>query len=256
MQTYDRERFGAAIDQLPDQGQGGTTLNAGLSPLRKVIAGLSGETAIIIFTDGKTTRARNVKRPLQIAQEIARDHDVCFYLINSGTPDMEKQLVDVVDQINACSRVIPLTQYMDNPLYLSGALFTVKTTAYTRIKPVTQVVGFVANDMLFDFDSSVILGAYNDKLDQLGNYLQGNPNAYVVAAGYTDSVGPDDYNKELSQRRAQAVVDMLVDEYGIAPQRLEAVGYGEENPVADNSTAEGRAENRRVMATLEVEYEE
>jgi OOP family OmpA-OmpF porin len=108
----------------------------------------------------------------------------------------------------------------------------------------------------FGFDSTKVEEKYFSDLGELAEFLKRFEDVQVDVEGHTDSVGPDDYNKELSQRRAQAVVDMLVDEYGIAPQRLEAVGYGEEKPVADNSTAEGRAENRRVMATLEVEYEE
>ena len=58
------------------------------------------------------------------------------------------------------------------------------------------------------------------------------------------------------QRRAQAVVDVLVNQYGIARSRLQPVGFGESRPVASNNTAEGRAENRRVMATLEVQFKE
>ena len=73
--------------------------------------------------------------------------------------------------------------------------------------------------------------------------------------GYTDSVGADAITSNCHSA-AQAVVDMLVKTYGIAPSRLKAVGYGESNPVASNDAAEGRAENRRVMASLEVEYSE
>lgn len=115
MQTYDRERFGAAIDQLPEKGQGATFLQSGVSPLRKVVAGLRGKTAIIMFTDGKIQRARGAKRPLEIAKEIARDNDVCFYLISSATGDVERQLVEAVSTVNACSRVVPLTLFLDNP---------------------------------------------------------------------------------------------------------------------------------------------
>ncbi|MGB1140881.1 MAG: OmpA family protein, partial [Halioglobus sp.] len=72
----------------------------------------------------------------------------------------------------------------------------------------------------------------------------------------TDNVGPEDYNMGLSQRRAQAVVDVLVNQHGIDASRLSPVGFGETQPVASNDTEEGRAQNRRVMATLEVEFEE
>lgn len=250
MQAYDRERFAAAIDGLPEKGQGGATLNAGLSPLRKVLAGLAGKTAIIMFTDGKITRARGAKRPLQIAQEIARDNDVCFYLISSATTDTEKQLLDAVSTINACSRVIPMTAFIDNPTYLSGALFTVKTTAYERLTPTTQVVGFAANDMLFDFNSAAVRGEYTDKLAMLGDFLQKNPDTFVVAAGFADSVGDDEYNLALSERRAASFKDYLVNNFSIDANRIVTLWYGEGNPVADNTTDEGRQLNRRVEVAV------
>ena len=108
----------------------------------------------------------------------------------------------------------------------------------------------------FGFDSTVVQEQYFNDLGELAAFLKRLEDVYVDIEGHTDSVGPEDYNLSLSQRRAQAVVDLLVNEHGIAPQRLTAVGFGETQPVASNDTAEGRAENRRVMATLEVEYTE
>ena len=97
---------------------------------------------------------------------------------------------------------------------------------------------------------------YFSDLGELADFLKRFDDVQVDVEGHTDSIGPEDYNQQLSQRRAQAVVDLLVNQHGIAPARLEAKGFGESQPVASNDTAEGRAENRRVMATLEVEYEE
>ena len=116
MQAYDRAQFGAAIDQLPEKGQGPTMLQAGLHGLRKVVAGLSGKTAVIMFTDGTFTVRRGPKKPLQIAQEIVQDKDVCFYLISSAAEAVNEQLLAAVLKVNACSRVIPLAAFMDNPL--------------------------------------------------------------------------------------------------------------------------------------------
>jgi OOP family OmpA-OmpF porin len=64
-------------------------------------------------------------------------------------------------------------------------------------------------------------------------------------AGYTDRIGSDAYNQQLSERRAKAVMDYFIGE-GVAPDRLKAVGYGKSKPVASNATEEGRAQNRRV----------
>jgi outer membrane protein OmpA-like peptidoglycan-associated protein len=67
----------------------------------------------------------------------------------------------------------------------------------------------------------------------------------VDIRGYTDSVGKPDYNQKLSERRANAVKDYL-ESHGVPPGILTAQGFGEENPIASNKTADGRAENRRV----------
>jgi OOP family OmpA-OmpF porin len=75
--------------------------------------------------------------------------------------------------------------------------------------------------------------------------LQRCPDSAVEIGGYTDSGGGTGRNQILSQIRAQAVVDYLVNA-GIAADRLTAVGYGETNPIASNDTEEGRAQNRRI----------
>ena len=202
MKPYDRTAFGTAIDQLPDKGEGPTMLQVGLHGLRKVLNGLSGKTAVIMFTDGTFNINRGIKRPMQIAQEIARDHDVCFYLISSAKVDAEKRLLEGVTAVNSCSRVVPLSTFLDNPHYIGGALYTTRTTSYQRLKPVTRVVGVELENILFDFNSTDINGEYQEKLSMLGDYLKNNPDAYVVASGYTDSVGDEDYNMALSERRA------------------------------------------------------
>jgi OOP family OmpA-OmpF porin len=245
MQPYDRDRFSAAIDQLPEKGQGPTMLQAGLHGLRKVVANLSGKTAVVMFTDGSFSVVRGPKKPLQIAQEIVEDKDVCFYLISSATDDVNQQLLEAVSKVNACSRVVPLATFLDNPQYLGGALFTVKTTAYERLVPVTEVVGFVADDILFDFNNAELRPEYDEKKMMLVDFLQQNPETYVVVAGFTDSVGDEEYNLGLSERRAESVKSALTSA-GIDGNRVVTLWYGEFNPVADNTTEEGRQRNRRV----------
>ena len=253
MQAYNRTGFAEAIDQLPEKGQGPAMLQWGLLGLREVLAGLSGETAVIMFTDGRVNVSERIKKSaLEIAQEVATDHDVCFYLISSATAEINRKLLASVSSVNACSRVIPLAAFMDYPNYLSGALFTVKTTAYARLQPVTEVVGFVTNDMLFDFDSAAIRSEYNEKLDLLGNFLANNPDTYVVTAGFTDSTGEEDYNWALSERRATIVKSYLVDNHNIDANRIVTLWFGPDNPVADNSTRSGRQRNRRTEIAVGV----
>lgn len=108
----------------------------------------------------------------------------------------------------------------------------------------------------FGFDSTNVQERYFSDLAELAAFLQRFEDVQVEVEGHTDSQGSADYNQSLSQNRSQAVVDLLVNRHGISRSRLQAKGYGESQPVASNDTEEGRAANRRVMATLEVEYED
>lgn len=241
---YNREALDAAIDKLPDQGSGPTMLQPVFSSIRKPIAGLSGKTAVIMFTDGSFSKVRGPKKPVEIAREIAKESDVCFYLISSATEAANEQLLAAVSSVNSCSRVVPLDNFLDNPHYLAGGLFTVKTTTYARMTPMTQTRVDV-NNVLFGFDSYTIGSEFNEKLDMLANFLKENPDAFVVASGFTDSMGDEEYNLGLSERRVNAVKDYLVNA-GIDEDRIVAHWFGQLNPVGDNATAEGQALNRRV----------
>jgi len=75
--------------------------------------------------------------------------------------------------------------------------------------------------------------------------MRANPNMEVEIAGYSDAQGSDNYNRELSQKRANSVRDYIIGQ-GIPSARLVAIGYGEQNPIATNDTDDGRAKNRRV----------
>ncbi len=91
----------------------------------------------------------------------------------------------------------------------------------------------------------------NKLLDNLAQVLSAHPEITRVSIeGHTDDHGNAGRNKKLSQRRAQAVVDYLATR-GVATSRLEALGHGEDSPIADNATAAGRSQNRRVEFQIE-----
>jgi OOP family OmpA-OmpF porin len=100
----------------------------------------------------------------------------------------------------------------------------------------------------FDFDKAVIKPQYFSEVEKVANFLKEHPESTGVIEGHTDSIGGAAYNMGLSQRRAESVVNMLVEKYGIAASRLTAKGYGLTKPIASNKTKEGRQRNRRVMA--------
>lgn len=109
--------------------------------------------------------------------------------------------------------------------------------------PVAEKI-IVTKGTMFDFDKSIIKPAGEETLDGLVRELQGNLRL-VVSTGHTDAIGSDVYNQDLSLRRAEAVKAYLVAK-GIDGHRIEAVGKGKRELIADNATANGRAQDRRV----------
>lgn len=103
--------------------------------------------------------------------------------------------------------------------------------------------------ILFDVDSYALKPATRDNLDELAPTLNKYDDTDVMVLGHTDSTGPEEYNKVLSQNRAGAVEDFLVSRK-VDDSRLEMKGYGESDPVATNETVEGRQLNRRVEIVI------
>ena len=91
------------------------------------------------------------------------------------------------------------------------------------------------------------------KLETFAKFLNESEPVNVVIEGHTDSTASDAHNQKLSEKRANAVMDILIKEYKVDSKRLKAVGYGETKPIASNKTKKGRAENRRIMAVVDKE---
>lgn len=115
------------------------------------------------------------------------------------------------------------------------------TVIVTKIVPVFPPVFFGVNNKAVKCIPGTI-----PTLNRVGKYLQDNPNDKVEITGYTDSTGTAAKNQTLSEGRAQSVQKYLVDECSISKDRLPTKGMGANDPIADNSTAAGRAQNRRV----------
>jgi outer membrane protein OmpA-like peptidoglycan-associated protein len=110
-----------------------------------------------------------------------------------------------------------------------------------------QVAGV---SVTFGFDKAVLTKEDRDQLDSFAAQLASAKSFLLEVTGGTDSVGSAQYNYELSQRRADAVVQYLASKYGIPAHRFYLIGIGKDKEVASNSTAEGRRQNRRVEVQL------
>jgi OOP family OmpA-OmpF porin len=107
----------------------------------------------------------------------------------------------------------------------------------------------------FDIDRALIRPEYRDEIAKVGDFMKKYPSTSAVIEGHTDNVGSYQHNMDLSQRRAQAVVDYLVDNFGIDRSRLTAKGYGFTRPVADNATDDGKQKNRRIEAIIDCAFD-
>jgi outer membrane protein OmpA-like peptidoglycan-associated protein len=133
-------------------------------------------------------------------------------------------------------------------------------SALDAVNRVDTLSGVVANldnykqlsyvSVTFGFDKSVLTAADREQLDQVASGLASARGYILEVTGGTDSVGDAEYNYKLSQRRADAVVQYLSTKYNIPPYRFYLIGIGKDDAVADNKTAAGRAQNRRVEVKL------
>jgi outer membrane protein OmpA-like peptidoglycan-associated protein len=115
---------------------------------------------------------------------------------------------------------------------------------FDNYKPVTEIA------VHFAFDKAELTRKDKQQLDQLAEQIP-NAKGYIVQIeGNTDSVGDAQYNYELSQRRASSVIQYLAHKYNVPPHKIYVIGLGKDRPEAKNTTAQGRAENRRVDVRL------
>jgi OmpA-OmpF porin, OOP family len=112
-------------------------------------------------------------------------------------------------------------------------------------KPVDTTTWFNFDRLLFDTGKATLQPSSQEQLNNIAAILKAYPNVHVKIGGYTDNMGDAAANVALSDARAKNVMDALVAA-GIDPSRLESKGYGDQYPVGDNSTEEGRAQNRRI----------
>jgi OmpA-OmpF porin, OOP family len=143
---------------------------------------------------------------------------------------------DTKDKAGQVARLLPGVRTVDNQLVVVG-----------DVKAVQTELDKILLDKKIEFESgkSVILATSTPVLQEVLDVLNKAPQLSVTVNGHTDNSGDADANRELSQARAQAVVQWLTQK-GIAAARMKSAGFGPDKPIAPNTTPEGRAKNRRV----------
>ena len=256
MKTYIKVDFRQAIDRLPSTKTAGgfvgqpTPLAEGIKKLDPILAKLSGKTAVFLFSDGNFTFGSQKLHPMDMARNLVKKYNVCFYIISSAvTPKAEKLLADMAS-LNECSRVIPFDQLYQNPVYGAGPLYVVDSKVEVKTVSELKVVGLKAENVLFGFDGVDPTPDSRDGLKMVAEILK-NPDTFAIFAGFTDSVGNPEYNLKLSRMRTQYVKNYILEQQSlIDPDRIILFWYGSSNPVASNDTDEGRSKNRRVEIAI------
>jgi OmpA-OmpF porin, OOP family len=279
MTRYTRDGLRTGLDSVTYAG-GNSPLPRALKATGDDLRGAQGDSAVIIVSDGLEVSLMNGAPEAAAKLNAEAGNKLCIYTVAvGGDPVGEKYLEDVVKaggcglSVTAASLTAPgqLESFV-NRVFLEQKKMTVAPVAVavprdgdgdgdgvmdSRDKcPDTPKGEIVDEDgctlkltlhINFDFDKSDIKPEFAADLKNAGDFVVKNKDVpYILVAGHTDSVGDADYNKKLSERRAAAVRQYLIDHFGIDPKRLVARGGGESYPVADNGTEAGRAENRRV----------
>ncbi len=267
MAPYSPSSFQSTLDSL-ECSSGGSPMGEALEAAAEDLQGTQGKVAVIVVSDGKQPTGEPRKAVQTLKQQLG--NRLCVHTVWVGNPgEPGRVLMDSLPAAAGCGTASAVS----NVAYSAGAAdFVTKVflkpgevqDCSTRDSDADGVNDcndqcpdspkgarvnttgcWVLTHVLFDTDKATIKSVSYPELDDVVKVFQENPGLRVEVDGHTDSQGSDAHNLDLSQRRAAAVRQYLVS-HGIAPDRLEAQGFGESQPIADNNTASGRALNRRV----------
>jgi len=195
-------------------------------------------------------RSMNPTRaPVQTAANAVCQGDKASLAGNTALGDMVRVRLPNGEQLMVPARGVEgkmLTYFSNNPTIAGGAAGGSGATAGDTASAPTW---FVFDRVRFDTGQANLQATSQEQLGCVAEILKVFPAARVNIAGYTDNSGDPAANVQLSQQRADRVMSQLVTD-GVDPSHMSAKGYGEDNPVADNSTEEGRQQNRRIVLVV------
>lgn len=270
VQNHTSASFESAINSL-QCSSGGTPPNAAFEAAKDDLASSSGNTAVILLSDGNNYDSSPVAE-IQALQDQLGDK-FCLYTVwvgnekDQGGQAVLQQLADIsgcgfsttasdiassdgmadfVTKVMLNPGAAPLAMDTDGDADGDGVPDSRDKCPNTPKGAIVDGDGCWAfHDVLFDFDKATINPGFEQVFDNAIKVLKLNPGLTVEIQGHTDSIGSEQYNLDLSERRAIAVKQHLV-ESGVDASRLTTKGLGESEPVASNQVEEGRAQNRRV----------
>ncbi len=236
-QTYNRSVFQAGFSSFKDQFEVFNRLTPMGDGLKywsdRLYSTLPGPTAVIIISDGENNRGLD---PLNAAQEaLAANRKLCFHVISLADTPMGQQVLDSITALTpGCSVSVKAADMLASDAVVDKFVQDV-FCAGGKI---------VLRSVQFAFDSAELTAESRAILDEVASMVkqQGRP---IAVDGHTCSIGTDEYNQRLSERRAASVKKYLASK-GVPADGIVTHGYGESRPKFDNATEEGRRLNRRA----------
>ena len=241
---YQGADFATGLDALERAG-GTTPMDKGINATSEALSTESGAVAVILVSDFWRI---NPKPVMAAVGELKAQHgdNLCLYPVKVGdATEADPVIADMVG-LAACGNSMNAAD-LASPGAMAAYVTEVLLEPVPQEKPIQYEKLSLSATTLFDFDKAVLKEQGRVELHKLDEYIKskGIKVVDINVIGHTDSRGSVEYNQGLSERRATAVKEYMVSE-GIDGNIIDASGEGESNPVADNSTEEGRALNRRV----------
>lgn len=247
-EPYDKASFADAIDKLMENFPGGksTSLGKGLDHYAPAFSEMLRKGAVIVFTDGEYGKGRDSLNEVKIFY--LTQPDMCLHFISFAKNDAAQQLIDDMSAISNCTVAARASDLMDNEANTEDFVRRI-FYGVAESEQEAPVIDFVMLSIPFGFDSARLDDNTAKVADALAERLKSQPEYSLKIDGYTCNIGPVAYNQTLSERRAEAVKNYIVNA-GVEPSRITTEGRGVNTPRYDNDTREGRSLNRRVEFTF------
>lgn len=246
-ETYDQDKFARSFSKIKDEQEifgRMTPLGAGLRALDHALANQSGETAVIMISDGEANQER--ENPFTELMRFRIDHLDCrFYVISFAEGKKDRAFLENFAKA-ANGTLIEASDLLDKDYAIQEFVNDVFLEEIPDKPPAPRVISVPGlRAVSFGRGGSEVSAEVKSVLDEDIAILRSYGDDPIVLEGHTDSKGSDERNQVLSERRAFSVRDYLTGR-GISKDRIKTIGYGMLKPVATNDTEAGRALNRRV----------
>ena len=238
LSAHDSAAFANALGSIECSG-GTTPMADGLDAAGQMLSGESGPVAVVVISDFRWVASDPVGRSVERLKQ-QHGENLCLHAVKVGDSTTGDRVIANMVNTPGCDSAV-LAGDIASADAMAGFVTSV------LLAPLEYEKHAVSATALFDFDSAVLKDQGKAELRNLGEYIQGKGITVkdIDIIGHTDSMGSEEYNQGLSERRAMAVKEFLVSA-GISSDIIDVSGRGESEPVASNDTEEGRAKNRRV----------